>query len=388
MSSKQNGTPRAFLIGCICLFLLLASCEKVTEPDVVSNTTISSADTSSSDDRLSSYLYSELSDKEKEYYDIIKTAADNFEPKALFDEPVEPNELRKLFVACYYSKEDNFWLSSLFYRPDDAAYSLDLSYYFTKEQVAEMVPVLEQKTKEIFAGFPENADDYQKALHIHDYLVLNTTFTKNTDTCTTFYGAIVDGKAQCEGYAFAYDYLCRKAGIPSLCVWGTNSEKATHAWNMICLNGNYYQVDCTWDDPILNEEVPGFLRHYYFLVKDSDVLGSTHFPDSRYFNWPLCTDNLNYYVREGLYCSDPSQAKEMMTRSAEKALSAGARSFGIRCSDRAVFDGACEEILRSSVIRSVFSDAASAANLDLRADSFMKYTNEDELIIQVSVFTD
>ncbi len=378
-------TGKAFFSGCLCIItgLLIGGCTKIEEkPAETTITTAQIQDVSSADP--ANYIYSCLTDKEREHYDILKKAADSFEEKAVFGEKIEPNELRKLYVSFYNSKQDNFWISSLFYRPEAASDTLDLSYLYTREETEKMKAELDSKTKEILSKIPENATDYEKAKIIHDHIVLNCAFSNTTPYCTTVYGTIVDGQAQCEGYAFAYDYLCRHVGIPCMTVWGTNSEKATHAWNIIFIDGNFYHVDCTWDDPIMNKEVPDFLRHYYFLVRDSDILGTTHFLDSRYFDWPGCNDGENYYIREGLYCTDSSDAQALMKSAALKALDTGALSFGIRCSNKEVFDKACSELFDSSKMRELFREALSETGHTEKAEGFMKYTNEDEYILQVS----
>lgn len=60
------------------------------------------------------------------------------------------------------------------------------------------------------------------------------------------YGALMEGKAVCQGYAYAFKLLCDKAQIPCWIVTGYYKEP--HAWNYVWLNGSYYMVDLTWDD--------------------------------------------------------------------------------------------------------------------------------------------
>ncbi len=60
------------------------------------------------------------------------------------------------------------------------------------------------------------------------------------------YGALMEGEAVCQGYAYAFKLLCDKAGIPCWIVTGYYREP--HAWNYVWLDGAYYQVDVTWDD--------------------------------------------------------------------------------------------------------------------------------------------
>ena len=67
------------------------------------------------------------------------------------------------------------------------------------------------------------------------------------------YGAMVDHKAVCDGYAKAFNCLMQKAGIPSILVIGTSTDPATgetdnHMWNAVKVDGTWYHVDTTLDD--------------------------------------------------------------------------------------------------------------------------------------------
>lgn len=114
--------------------------------------------------------------------------------------------------------------------------------------------------------------DYEKALALHDVLVKKVTYDPNAAHAHNAYGAIVDGKAVCEGYARAYQHLLRKAGIQSYVVTGTGNGQS-HAWNLVKLDGAYYYADVTWDDPTTRspeEEATKPIYHAYFAIGDTD----------------------------------------------------------------------------------------------------------------------
>ncbi|MBQ3105749.1 MAG: hypothetical protein IJC59_07830, partial [Lachnospiraceae bacterium] len=119
----------------------------------------------------------------------------------------------------------------------------------------------------------DGMSDLDKAIALHDYLVLNCEYDPNTYTTGpaansyTAYGILVDKVAVCQGYALAYMYLCRQIGIECYMV---TSDSMNHAWNLICLNGNYYQVDVTWDDPVADRF--GLVGHEYMFLSDTAFL--------------------------------------------------------------------------------------------------------------------
>lgn len=102
-----------------------------------------------------------------------------------------------------------------------------------------------------------NGTDYQKILTIHDYLVDNIEYDSSYQAKGSYsiYGALVGKKCVCEGYAKAFKYLTNAAGIECEIMQGTatnsSGQTESHAWNCVEVNGIWYGVDVTWDDPII-----------------------------------------------------------------------------------------------------------------------------------------
>ena len=75
------------------------------------------------------------------------------------------------------------------------------------------------------------------------------------------YGALVNHSSVCQGYAETMFYLLKKAGLSCAIA---SSQNINHAWNIVKVNGKWYHVDATWDDPVW--DMPGRSNHDYFLV--------------------------------------------------------------------------------------------------------------------------
>lgn len=144
--------------------------------------------------------------------------------------------------------------------------------------------------------------DVQIALALHDYLAVHTVYdsTLEKNTC---YDLIVDGISVCAGYAEAYQDLLLRVGIDCLYV---SSDEMDHGWNLVCIDGNWYHVDVTWDDP--SPDIFGRVRHTYFLLTDAEISSGeephygwdggisctdTRFSDGwwRTVNGPICFDS-------------------------------------------------------------------------------------------------
>ena len=121
--------------------------------------------------------------------------------------------------------------------------------------------------------------DYEIAKALHDYVVLNTAYGPIQgdgallSTYPEGYFSLVNGQGQCMDYAGAYQVLMDLAGIPCETVFG-DSTAGYHAWNIIQLDGEWYHVDTTWDDPTPDRE--GYVRYDYFLKSDS-YMSQDHF---------------------------------------------------------------------------------------------------------------
>ena len=148
------------------------------------------------------------------------------------------------------------------------------NYLVGKEEAMQMKGELETAVQQALEQVEESMDAVQKALVVHDYLVQNCEYDQERlmagyvpDISHTSYGALVNRMAVCDGYAEAYAYIMEhKLGIPCTVV---SSESMNHAWNMIEIDGKWYHVDNTWDDPVW--DCIGRVNHNYFLLSDQAI---------------------------------------------------------------------------------------------------------------------
>ena len=79
----------------------------------------------------------------------------------------------------------------------------------------------------------------------YDYDSMTLSFGGEENSAYLAYGALVEGKAVCQGYTAAYDILLRLEGID--CV-GVTCQSANHGWTEATLDGVTYHIDPTWGD--------------------------------------------------------------------------------------------------------------------------------------------
>ena len=122
---------------------------------------------------------------------------------------------------------------------------------------------------------------------LHDYLVRNCVYDTETAAAGsavdgasppfTAYGALVDGKAVCAGYARAFVLLCQAVGLDAIYVADTGMN---HGWNAVRLDGQTYFIDCTFDDPVPDQGQ--YVSDDYFLLS-TEQLETTHVWDQAFY---------------------------------------------------------------------------------------------------------
>ena len=159
--------------------------------------------------------------------------------------------------------------------------------FSSKAEVEEALNSLETIKKDI-TNQVANDDAYTKIKRIHNFLVDHIEYDTSMVKINTrnIYGALIERKVVCEGYAESFKYLLDAVGIPCVEIvgTGTNSSGQTeaHAWNYVLLNNNWYAIDVTWDDPTIigNGKAPKSARTKYFL-KGEINFNKTHFPSGQ-----------------------------------------------------------------------------------------------------------
>ena len=199
----------------------------------------------------------------------------------------DKNEENEWELKLYESGSYYFWIKAW----DGNGLTYDNGYSLCRQVTGE--DLAEKKAKEM-AGriMSAHEHDYDRALAAHDELikkaVYDYTYVKHAAS-----GVLMEGTGVCESYARAYYMLMKAMNIDVYYVTGT-TQGGNHSWNKIRLNGKWYAVDCTWDDP---GKVNGLENHLYFCLND-DILNLDHRQGEG--NYPECVSmDDNYYIHSG-----------------------------------------------------------------------------------------
>ena len=128
------------------------------------------------------------------------------------------------------------------------------------EETGSFLTDIEQKTfeKALLIARKCAADtQLQTAYNIHNYLCWLVEYVDDDDIFEddTAIGAILMGRANCDGYADAFHLIGTLAGLETTYVHGNSIDRTesdqnmvNHMWNFMKLNGSWRLVDVTWDD--------------------------------------------------------------------------------------------------------------------------------------------
>ena len=163
--------------------------------------------------------------------------------------------------------------------------SLSIEKLYTEEQRIAVDQEIDRIMKEILT---DEMTIKNKILTFHDYIV-NTTvydkkgaekikkekFEKPVGRSHLAYGTLFDHLSLCGGYSDTMAIFLTKLGVPNMKV--ANNE---HVWNLVQLDGVWYHLDLTWDDPVVDTG-ENILLHNFFLISTAEL----HQKDAIYHNF-------------------------------------------------------------------------------------------------------
>lgn len=196
-------------------------------------------------------------------------------------EDVPASALRNVFAAVYNDHPELFFMETAYaskYLRSGECVEIDLKFNSAAKNLEQSRNTFEAKAKEIIDGAQELGSNYEKEKYVHDTLIGQIDYVASAPMNQSAYSALVNGKTVCAGYARAFQYILQKIGIP--CYYCTGYAGESHAWNIICLDDGYYNVDVTWDDAAEG-------GYAYFNKSDWDYAG-THLRQELSVNLPPC----------------------------------------------------------------------------------------------------
>ncbi len=258
------------------------------------------------------YAYEHLDEQGQVIYDEMLTAILNHEEKIRLS-TTDLELMRKAYTAVCGDYGGLFWVDGYVftrYAKGDELVSLEFApkYTMSEEERKITQAQIDEIVEMWMNGISINDTDYDKAKYVYELLALNTEYVPNATDSQNIISVFIKRQTVCQGYACAVQYLLGQLGIQSVIVSGTALGDA-HAWNLICLDGEYYYMDATWgNNGYRNQEglETSFIDYNYMAMTTAEMMMG-HVPDSE-IELPECTAVMNnYYIKEGTYIEEWNQ---------------------------------------------------------------------------------
>ena len=299
------------------------------------------------------YYYSQLNTFQQDMYDAIMMITeypDQEDNYSILFTDVNPEsdafykDMGTVYTALTLDHPELFWMRN-FSEAEICAVSDEVEedsiyavYFFFAEPYKNYkteMTAFNSAAEGFLSDIDTGGSEMDTAIQIHDKLIEMVTYDEDTaeedvarggDLAHSAYGALVKNSvglehtAVCDGYSLAFLYLLQQVGIEAAVVPGVaGSEDAFggHAWNIVNLDGTWYEVDATWDDSLesleaeindpANKSIDGY-AYFKEAIEDADYRNVlTHYlygvstPSIRHYT---PSDDEVYITNDQLYVID------------------------------------------------------------------------------------
>jgi len=203
---------------------------------------------------------------------------------------ITTEEVQKVMEAVFNDHPEFFWINTIYsykYTENNIVVQITLEFNETVNDFATSKKEFDTVTNKILNEARKLSSEYEKELYVHDEILKLAKYNLNAKFNQSAYSALVTGETVCAGYARAFQYIMINLGIPTYYVSGYSSQD--HAWNLVFIDGEYYNVYLTWNSTNHN--------HHYFNVTDNNI-SHTHKRKKLSTHLPSCTSNHPRYQNQ------------------------------------------------------------------------------------------
>lgn len=275
------------------------------------------------------YYYTQLDDDDKLIYRQIYFAMDNAPSPVV----LATSDGDKVSEIQQYVILDN----PQFFHFSKGQYSVGSTLTFSEisemsdSEIENAQRAIDNYTSAALSGIDGASSEYDKALHVYEYIIKNTDYVENAPYNQNMY-SVVKGQTVCQGYSMMFKYLCDQLGIQSIVVIGT-VDGSPHAWNMACLDGNWCYIDCTHGD---NDYLGKGIGYNWFGVNDSIISNNRTITYKELLPQAVSLEN-DYYYRNGIFL-DTYSLKTIQN------MCVGQNYITVKFSTMEAYDKACNDL--------------------------------------------
>lgn len=238
----------------------------------------------------SNYIYNHLNEKQRKFWDALDTIGRKYltttanGSKTIVDGhlcymtsmgvklgSLTVEQAKNVFIMFSYSNPQYYFFDGGYLRSSTALYPSIYERFLNgrtrQSETAKVKAQIDAMEREIAKG----QSTVEKVQIAHDLIIKKVKYDhdyenvfRHTQYHQSAYSVLCEGYTVCAGYAKTFEILMNGAGIDAIGVTSTG-----HAWNLVCINDTWYQIDCTWDDT--DGRYAGFGEVWYTFFNRSDA---------------------------------------------------------------------------------------------------------------------
>ncbi len=185
------------------------------------------------------YFYLENRKEREIYHRILRGVLDKQTNIKL--ESVSKNNLQNAVRAMLTDNPQVFWFEGkVSVKEMPGSITIIPHYKYTCPEIQTASEKLSVQVSEIFKDVGN--DSFEQAKALYEWLLNNVSYSTEASG-QNIYEALVEKKAVCKGLSKAYQYLLSEINVFSTLREGTIDGRTRHIWNVVGMNGSYYNVD-------------------------------------------------------------------------------------------------------------------------------------------------
>ena len=228
------------------------------------------------------------------------------------------------YLLWHYDMRGLSALRSATYNPDlncwdvSITFTFEMDYFTTAEQEA----IVTAEVNRVLASLDlDGKTTYEKILTVHDWICSNVSYDYENLNDSSYllkhsaYAALMNRTSVCQGYANLFYRMMLELGIDCRYISGMSdngSSVGRHGWNIVRIDGKYYNIDCTWDSQ-------SWGVYWKYFLDNTSVFTGSHFPEASSVCDPTTPEFAAAYpMGEGRYDPDAEQNTHTHIPAAEK----------------------------------------------------------------------
>lgn len=250
-------------------------------------------------------------DEMKAFVVLYRTAL-QFGEEASFPSPLPEDVFERLMWYLNYDCPELIHVTGD-YRPvyqGDAVIGAGLYYNMQPEDYTAS----RQSLNDYFKRLRDDTKDmtsYEKEKYVFDRIFSETVFDEAAPHAGSVYGTLIEHRARCEGISKAFAWCMNELGLECMTVagtplWDNDALYASHSWNILRLEGQYYQVDIAADNVRYSDDETT-VPLYAFLNSDDKQMAKSRIVNEAFekLGVPACSSTeWNYHVRGDLLMAE------------------------------------------------------------------------------------